>query len=246
MKDAREKVKALPPVSKKTQPNVVRTAKMSAKSPRRGEPTAYGATDTKVPTSKQFGNTLGDRKLLETMYQADDIEEVPEDEAEIPYGVKLRFTGDPASIDAGSFWKLPPEEIRCNSRAKVRDNEGRPIVNKDNEFLVRPCLSPAIKGGTVCIKHGGGQATVRRAAELRLLSAADSVIGALIGIGLDTKQDGKARVQAINSVLDRAGIKAGTTITLDIPAYKKIAKDLFEGRYGDDEEEGADDDADSE
>jgi hypothetical protein len=229
--DAPGRVRKLPP-ARKNRENAVVAISPTKNTTMRGGKTKDGRSEPNIPKGK-LGNSAGDQKFLEDVYQTEDIEEILDDEPNIPFGAKLRFTGALDAIDATSYWKLPPVGSRCNSLSKVRDNEGRPILNKDNQFLVRPCSKPAIHGGTVCMVHGGGRKAVQKAAEMRLLNAADSVIGALIGIALDTKQDAKARVQAINSVLDRAGIKGGSTITLDIPAYKEIAKDLFEKRYGD-------------
>jgi hypothetical protein len=85
----------------------------------------------------------------------------------------------------------------------------------------------AILGAVVCVRHGGGTEKVRNAAKMRLLAASDKLIGALIGIGLNDELDPKARVAAINSALDRAGIKGIDSIQVEIPEWKNMMTDMF-------------------
>lgn len=194
-----------------------------------------GDTSIVVPTTKEFGNSVGDRRWFFDAIEADYVEEIGADETEIPSGSTFRYIG-PMEIP-GHYWNWPLEDDRCEATAFLRDNQGHYILGSNNHQLKRPCARQKILGGNVCISHGGGIERVRKAAELRLVGAADSLIGALINIALDAKQDGRARVQAINSALDRAGIKGVTQVEIDIPLYKDVAKDLFK-RWGEDEDDG--------
>lgn len=184
-----------------------------------------GALDVNVPKTKERGNTKGDAAWLEMMTDAGLIEPIDEEDGEVPFGALKKYTGLP--IDDGSFWQLPPEGRRCAGRAYIRDEEGRYIIGENKKPLMRPCANWAIKGGTVCVSHGGGTGVIRRKAELRLLSAADSVIGALIQIALDQSNDAASRVKAINSVLDRAGVKAGQEITVTVPEWQRLLRDMW-------------------
>lgn len=194
---------------------------------KRGEARKDGALDTKVPTTKDRGNAKADEVFVTAMQTNGLIEEIGEDEQDIPFGARLRFTGN--KDDIGSYWQVPDEERRCHGWSKVRDREGRPVVDENNEYLFRQCLRARILGATVCVKHGGGTENVRNAAKMRLLGAADSLIGQLIAIAMDPKQDGRSRVMAINSALDRAGINGKIEISVEVPVYKKLAQSFEPG-----------------
>lgn len=208
---------------------------------RKGQPRpGDGRTDVNVPTTKEFGNAKIDRDWLEQQVELGLIEAIDPDDMDVPFGAMLRWTGN--DEDLGSYWVLPEPHKRCRGKSKVRDKEGRPIVNGDtNEPLLRPCASPTILGGKVCVRHGGGTEAVRNAAKMRLLAASDKLIGALISIGLNAELDPKARVAAINSALDRAGIKGITEITLQTPEWQNMMADMFSewgtGEKGDDDDE---------
>lgn len=199
-----------------------------------GEATPDGRREVKVPKGKA-GNTKGDAAFIDAEAAKGLIIAVDEDEEDVPFGVKKRWIGDPKDFQDFSYWVIPPEEFRCTAFARVRDEEGRHIADKDGKVLLRPCLRPSIRGGTVCVQHGGGVESVRKAAQMRLISAADGLIGELIRIAMDPKVDAKARVQAINSALDRAGIKGTVDVKVDIPKYKEMLGELFSGEWGGDE-----------
>lgn len=198
-----------------------------------------GSKKVVVPTTKEFGNTVGDRLWLAAARAAGFIEPIGEDEAEVPAGASWRYTGP--MIATAAYWNWPGNGRRCAAWSYVRDEEGHYIVGEGNFQLKRPCSKPPILGGDVCIPHGGGIERVKHAAEMRLLGAADSVIGALITIALDVNADPKARVQAINSVLDRAQIKGITQIELDVPLHKEVAKAAFGKAWGSEDDEDGED-----
>lgn len=195
---------------------------------RRGKPrNGDGRTEPNDPQDGKAGNTKGDQQWLADQVALGLIKDIPEDEEDVPFGALKIWTGDFDDATSFSYWTLPPEGKRCNGKAKVRDEKGRPVLDKDKQILMRPCAKPTIVGGSVCIHHGGGPDRVRKAAQMRLLSAADGLIGALIKIALDEKQDARARVQAINSALDRAGIKGTIDITVEVPKYKEMLAEMF-------------------
>lgn len=190
-----------------------------------------GATDVKVPASGQ-GNTKSDQAWLEEQMAAGLIEDIdPDTDEDIPFGALKRFVGGEAAV--GSSWQLPPEDRRCTARSKIRDSEGRYIIDQDNKPVMRPCRMWTILGGTVCVRHGGGIERVRAAAQLRLAGAADRLIGELIKIALDDNEEGKVKVAAINSALDRAGVKQGVEVQLSgIPGWQKALGEAFGGDDG--------------
>lgn len=197
-----------------------------------------GAKDVRVPENKP-GNIKADQEWLEAQIEAGLIEPVDPSEEDTPFGSLLRWTGQTA--DLGAYWQLPPEDRRCHAKAKIRDAEGRYVIDSDNNPVLRPCAMWAIMGGKVCVRHGGGIERVRAAAQLRLAGAADRLIGELIKIALDVEEDGKTRVHAINSALDRAGIKTGVDVKLELPAWQKVLQDAWADDDDDDAEaeEGA-------
>jgi hypothetical protein len=73
------------------------------------------------------------------------------------------------------------------------------------------CGKAPIKGGTVCVTHGGSAPQVRRKATLRLLELVDPAIGTLARemVQADKSAD---RQRAANSILDRAGMPRTATV----------------------------------
>jgi hypothetical protein len=92
-----------------------------------------------------------------------------------------------------------------------------------------PCTNYAIKGATVCRKHGGGAPQVRRAAQVRNIMAADLLMAELLKIALDTKQTTRDRLVAIRDGLDRAGLAAtqNVEITGEVSMIDKLAQDVL-------------------
>ena len=90
-----------------------------------------------------------------------------------------------------------------------------------------PCRAPAIKGGNVCVTHGGRAPQVVAAAKLKLLAMVDPALAALLR---ETKRKTNApngvAVAAARDILDRAGLaaappesaSAGTVINLVVMA----------------------------
>lgn len=191
-----------------------------------------GATAPKERLDGKPANAKLDREWLKAQIAAGMIEDIAEDELDVPFGAMKRWKGDPAEV--GSLFVLPTNDRRCTGRSRIRDETGGPVLGPDDEPLMRPCAHWAIQGGRVCVKHGGGTEAVKNAARMRLIASSDALIGALIMIALDPNQDAKARVAAINSALDRAGIKGGLEINVEVPGWQNMLGDMF-GKWGDDE-----------
>lgn len=184
-----------------------------------------GVTEVNVPKDGSPGNTKIDQAWVER--HADELIELgPEDE--VPFGVRYRWSGLAPTL-AGEFMVGEDDGDKpCVGRAFVRDIEGRKIVDKAGTLLTRPCAKPPMKGGIACGSHGGLTPQSLTAAKTRLLAAADSVVARLITIALDPSVLDADAIKAINSILDRAGIRAGVDVDLKTPEWQEMLKEMFE------------------
>jgi len=174
------------------------------------------------------GNIPADDEFIAWMQRREGLEvldPMKDEDHALPFAAKLRWKGD--RDDDDSPWKIPPPGKRCNGKAYVRDVDGDYIVDLNNERIMRPCYNWPMKGMTVCLFHGGGVKRVKKAAVERLVSALDAVSGELIKIALNEANDPKVRVQAINSIMDRVGVRGGTEIDLKDPGYLDVMRELF-------------------
>lgn len=96
---------------------------------------------------------------------------------------------------------------KCTGKSKVRDAARQPILDKDGLYQLKPCGNWAIKGGSVCPKHGGSSPQVKKAAQRRLLAMVDP---ALVELEELVVQNGHlpTKLGAIRTVLERAGDEA--------------------------------------
>lgn len=188
------------------------------------------------------GNCLGDQAWIAALEEGDLLEFPPHPTKRgkfaVPEGcywdVKYQFQGYADEVETDFFedhYRSTPDR-RCTGLAYIRDERGGYIIDLDGERLQRPCLRPPLQGSMVCSKHGGQVGHVKRAAEERLSHAAEKAATTLI-ILTDTRDeegelvDQGVRVKAANSVLDRVGIKAGSTVEIEIPGYKNVMDRLF-------------------
>lgn len=84
----------------------------------------------------------------------------------------------------------------------------------------KPCTNWAIRGASVCRMHGGGAPQVKRAAQVRLLMASDTLMAELLLIALDKRQPTPVRLAAIRDALDRAGLSGKTEVEVDLKVSK--------------------------
>lgn len=196
--------------------------------------------ETKV---KAAGNSKPDQEWIAALEEGDLLEfppdpvrrgkyQTPED---CYWDVKYQFQGYADEVDPEFFLDFARGDRRCTGMAYVRDERGGYILDLDGARLQRPCLQPPMQGSMVCSKHGGQLGHVKRAAEERLSHAAEKAATTLI-ILTDTRDeegelvDQGVRVKAANSVLDRVGIKAGSTVEIEVPGYKNVMDRLFGGK----------------
>lgn len=173
------------------------------------------------------GNIPADDEFIAWMQERQGLEvfDPSKEEHALPFAAKLRYKGEKDADD--SPWKIPPPGKRCAGKAYVRDVDGDYIVDINDQRIMRPCYNWPMKGMTVCLYHGGGVKRVKKAAVERLVSALDAVSGALIKIALDENNDPKVRVQAINSIMDRVGVRGGTEVDIKDPGYLDVLRDIF-------------------
>lgn len=172
------------------------------------------------------GNTSGDQGHLDWMEENGGLVEIDPEEEGLPFPAKLQWSG--LVEDEGSPWQVPPPDKRCNGRAYVRDEDGDYVVDADGRRIKRPCLCWPIRGGTVCLAHGGGRKAVIKNANERLLGAVDRATGQLIKIIEDQDTEDSDRIRAISQLLDRVGVRADAEIDTEQPGWKKVLAELYE------------------
>ncbi len=173
-----------------------------------------------VSEQRGSGNVKRDQQWLQIVEEAGMLEPIEDDGNDIPYGARMRFTGDPYA--EGSPWQIPPEGGRCRGKARVRDAEGNYVLGPDMEPILRPCDKWPIRGAAVCTAHGGSTEKVMMAAKMRLLAAADAITGALIHMAMDNKVPARDRITACNSILDRIGLTPGINVEVEVKPWQAL------------------------
>lgn len=192
------------------------------------------------------GNSRPDREWLAALDEGDLVEFPPHptrrDKYLLPedvyWDIKYQFQGYAEEVDPAFFEQFRRGDRQCTGIAYIRDERGGYILDLDNVRLQRPCLRSPMNGSMVCTTHGGQLGHVKRAAEERLSHAAEKAATVLIKLTDVRDEEGElvdqsVRVKAANSVLDRVGIKPGSTVELDVPGFKNVMNRLF----GEEEEE---------
>jgi hypothetical protein len=170
---------------------------------------------------------------LQAHFALDELSRIEEDEQGVPFGAQWRWKYLQDYLDElGEYVNICPSP--CIARAYVRDKQGRYVIDADNEALTRPCLRPASAGTDVCVVHGGYIPQVKAAARARLALASDMVVGRMLEIALNPATAHKDAISAMNSVMDRAGIKGGYEVDVSMPNWQQGLRELFEGKYGTD------------
>lgn len=207
--------------------------------PKATDKTPRQAAGTPGPKNRAYGNSIGDRSWVEEMYAAGqlldpDWESKPDDFMDDPL---YQYDGLAEDVDTGYFEHFRHHAsvssgLRCNGWAFVRDQRGGYVIDLEWHRIRRPCLNPPMRGGTVCQTHGGLVPNVQAAALRRLAMASDTMAKRLIHLTASTDEGGNPiehadRIKALNSALDRAGIRAGVEVEINTPAYKKVLDELF-------------------
>lgn len=184
-------------------------------------------------TTRGNGNSPKDEGWLQWMEENGGLEPIDPEEAGVPWPAMSQWSGN--AEDEGNPWMVPPPHASCAGKAYIRDADGNYVMDSSTppKRVMRPCWNWPMKGSTVCIKHGGGIERVRKGAMERLASALDATTGELIKLALSNETEDKVKIQAINSILDRTGLKGGIEIDIQTPGWQEALKDLFSGKYDD-------------
>lgn len=110
-----------------------------------------------------------------------------------------------------------PDKVR-----KKLDQPGQPCTATKSDG--EPCGNYAIKGGFVCVTHGGNLDNVREAARKRLLSLVAPAISAVEDILSDKATSASDRLRASNMVLNRTGFSEKTEVTLEAKPWEQLVK----------------------
>ena len=183
------------------------------------------------------GNSLMDQQWIKE--HADSLVTIEDGD----HAGMMEYDGDPEQ--KGSHWTLPRNADRCTASSYIRDDNGHYVIDKsDGKRLRRPCYAWKMAGANVCLNHGGGSDAARQKARERLLAAASGAAGILVAIATNKKTPVKERLRALDSILDRAGLRAGVEVLIEDPKYKGVW-DTFRKSLGvqidEDGEEPADD-----
>jgi hypothetical protein len=79
-----------------------------------------------------------------------------------------------------------------------------------------PCNNPPVAGLTVCRMHGGATKAAKAAARRRIDEAADRMAKQLLKMATDDNVSDAVKLTAIRDALDRAGLKAPTTVEVEV------------------------------
>jgi hypothetical protein len=141
----------------------------------------------------------------------------------------LQWTGRAADI--GNPYQMPPDEVgaRCLHDRPVVDDEGQNILDADGLVLRARCPKWCIPGAAFCSDHSGGRNSAKALAKKLAEDASVQAMGELKAIAFDPLQDADTRLKALNSLLDRAGVKGGLDITLDAKGYEEILDKIIAG-----------------
>lgn len=95
-------------------------------------------------------------------------------------------------------------------------------VVKSGDKAGQRCSKRALYGATVCLSHGAQLPVVRAKAEklvesarLKLINAADEAAEWLLDLGANSTSDA-VRLKAATEVLDRAGVKGGVEVDVNV------------------------------
>ncbi len=78
------------------------------------------------------------------------------------------------------------------------------------------CGQPAIRGGTVCVVHGGSSPAAKAEAQRRIATMIDPALEVMYNLLVSPKTPPATRVVIARDLLDRAGLQA-VTKTQDVP-----------------------------
>lgn len=136
--------------------------------------------------------------------------------------------------DIGHPYQLPPPHLRCRAERPMRDDEGGAILDADLAPLIRRCPKWAMTGSDRCVEHAKGSKAVMDLVRERIASDANAYYAELRRIAFDREASDADRIKAINSMLDRGGLKAGVEVSADKDSWAELYH-MITGEGGDGE-----------
>lgn len=98
----------------------------------------------------------------------------------------------------------------------VKDMDATPRCHAFAKTTGKRCGQPSIRGGTVCIVHGGASPAAKAEAQRRIATMVDPALEVLYSLMVDKKTPPATRAAIARDFLDRAGLQAITKIQ-DVP-----------------------------
>ena len=157
----------------------------------------------------------------------------PEDRpADCLFEFNYQWDGDVQDVDRSWFEVRRHFKRACNGVAYIRDETSMYIADNEWQRITRPCMAVPIRGGNVCLKHGGSIPAVLEAAKRRLQEASEVAAMRLVKLtGPRDEENVRGRPQyliaANGSVLHRAAIKGGVEVDVKATGFERVLSDLF-------------------
>lgn len=181
------------------------------------EDTSRVVEETSVPAVRRRTNSQEDKVFIEQAAVAGELKAVDG---------HLIWSG--RSEDLLHPYQVPTDERRCRHVRQMKDDLGQPILDVDLNPLKERCPKWAMLGANICVKHAKGSKAVMDEAREMIAGAAPALVGQLIKDALDDSHTSSAsdRIKAINSLLDRFGLRGGIEVGPDMPAWREIMEEL--------------------
>jgi hypothetical protein len=125
-----------------------------------------------------------------------------------------------------------PTDRRCTATTKHGPNAGK------------RCGGRPIRGGTVCMKHGGAAPQVRAKAERQLQAARNELMEILLGIARNAVHPDQFR--ALTWALERAGFRAGVELSVAVRPWQQLLNRWIASENPNAEDDDDEDDEDDE
>jgi len=141
--------------------------------------------------------------------------------------VPLKTSAPEPNTADSSGYKMHSEEWWQHAKPEVQARRCKAHRKNGDQ-----CKRPALAGTTVCRSHGGASGHVQRAARARLENAADRMAKELLGIATDPNMSAQVKLKAINSALDRAGLRAPNQVVVSAgqtTGFDEVFSDVFTG-----------------
>lgn len=142
------------------------------------------------------------------------------------------------SEDIGHPYQLPPPHLRCSAARTMRDDDGGQILDRELNPLQTRCPSWAMPGADRCVDHAKGSKAVMDEVRKRIAADANAFYGQLRAIALNADASDADRIKALNSLLDRGGLKAGIEVSADADSWSNLYKLIAGEQNGDAEADG--------